>query len=186
MGQVGHADSKMTMDVYAQLEQRVERSHGTNFDRLLRSAREQSNGDGLDADIDERREDEAFRDRLRRMIEDDRSIGALIEASLIREAARRLAASATKQITVVLFGSYARVEADSRSDLDLLVIEPKIEDRNAEYVRLRRGLRGLGVAVDLVLVSQEEVARWRDVPGTLIREALHEGRVLVDDAPPLG
>jgi integrase len=44
MGQVGHADSKMTMDVYAQLEQRVERSHGTNFDRLLREARGQSNG----------------------------------------------------------------------------------------------------------------------------------------------
>ena len=50
MGQVGHADSKMTMDVYAQLEQRVERSHGTNFDRLLRLAREQSNGDGLGTD----------------------------------------------------------------------------------------------------------------------------------------
>lgn len=38
MSQVGHADSKMTMDVYAQLEQRVERSHGTAFDALLRSA----------------------------------------------------------------------------------------------------------------------------------------------------
>lgn len=41
MGQVGHADSKMTMDVYAQLEQRVHRSHGTNFDRLMRDARAQ-------------------------------------------------------------------------------------------------------------------------------------------------
>ena len=41
MGQVGHADSKMTMDVYAQLEQRVDRSHGANFDRLLREARPQ-------------------------------------------------------------------------------------------------------------------------------------------------
>ena len=28
MGQVGHADSKMTLDVYAQLQQRVEREHG--------------------------------------------------------------------------------------------------------------------------------------------------------------
>lgn len=37
--QVGHADSKMTMDVYAQLEQRVDRSHGTNFDRLIAAAR---------------------------------------------------------------------------------------------------------------------------------------------------
>ena len=41
MGQVGHADSKMTLDVYAQLEQRVDRSHGTSFDRLIRAAREQ-------------------------------------------------------------------------------------------------------------------------------------------------
>lgn len=39
MGQVGHADSKMTMDVYAQLEQRVDRSHGTNFDELINNAR---------------------------------------------------------------------------------------------------------------------------------------------------
>jgi len=44
MAQVGHADSKMTMDVYAQLEQRVDRSHGTNFDALVRKAREQSHG----------------------------------------------------------------------------------------------------------------------------------------------
>jgi integrase len=40
MGQVGHADSKMTMDVYAQLQQRVKREHGRAFDRLVRQARE--------------------------------------------------------------------------------------------------------------------------------------------------
>jgi integrase len=45
MGQVGHADSKMTLDVYAQLEQRVDRSHGTSFDRLVRRAREQISGE---------------------------------------------------------------------------------------------------------------------------------------------
>ena len=40
MGQVGHADSRMTMDVYAQLEQRAKRDHGESFDRLVRQARE--------------------------------------------------------------------------------------------------------------------------------------------------
>ena len=45
MSQVGHADSTMTMDVYAQLEQRVDREHGTAFDRLVRHARESSNPD---------------------------------------------------------------------------------------------------------------------------------------------
>ena len=40
MSQVRHADSKMTTDVYAQLEQRAKRSHGASFDRLMRQARE--------------------------------------------------------------------------------------------------------------------------------------------------
>ncbi len=48
MSQVGHPDSKMTLDVYAQLEQRVNRSHGTSFDRLMRKAREQISGYTLD------------------------------------------------------------------------------------------------------------------------------------------
>jgi integrase len=38
MSQVGHADSKMTLDVDAQLEQRVQRDHGRSFDRLLEAA----------------------------------------------------------------------------------------------------------------------------------------------------
>jgi hypothetical protein len=41
MSQVGHTDSKMTMDVYAQLQQRVKRQHGEHFDRLIRGADEQ-------------------------------------------------------------------------------------------------------------------------------------------------
>jgi integrase len=39
MRQVGHADSKMTMDVYAQLQQRAERQHGEGIDALVRRAR---------------------------------------------------------------------------------------------------------------------------------------------------
>jgi Phage integrase family len=44
MSQVGHADSKMTMDVYAQLQQRVPRDHGRAFDALVRRARERLYG----------------------------------------------------------------------------------------------------------------------------------------------
>jgi hypothetical protein len=39
MGQVGHADSKMAMDVYARLQQCVKREHVTAFDRLVDRAR---------------------------------------------------------------------------------------------------------------------------------------------------
>jgi len=44
MSQVGHADSNMTMDVYAQLQQRAQREHGRAFDALIRQARERLNG----------------------------------------------------------------------------------------------------------------------------------------------
>lgn len=39
MGQVGHVDSRMTLDVYAQLMRRARREHGASFDRLVREAR---------------------------------------------------------------------------------------------------------------------------------------------------
>jgi hypothetical protein len=47
MSQVGHADSKMTLDVYAQLEQRIKREHGVRFDAIIRAAEEQMHGDDL-------------------------------------------------------------------------------------------------------------------------------------------
>ena len=52
MSQVGHADSKMTLDVYAQLEQRIDREHGKSFDRLVRHARQQLGIDGAAQDAD--------------------------------------------------------------------------------------------------------------------------------------
>jgi hypothetical protein len=44
MSQVGHADSKMMLDVYAQFEQRIKREHGVRFDALVRSAEPQLHG----------------------------------------------------------------------------------------------------------------------------------------------
>jgi hypothetical protein len=41
MHQVGHADPKVTLDVYAQLQQRVKRDHGHAFDKLVQQARAQ-------------------------------------------------------------------------------------------------------------------------------------------------
>jgi len=42
MKQVGHANSKMTLEVYAQLQQRARRKNGAKFDALVRKAREQA------------------------------------------------------------------------------------------------------------------------------------------------
>jgi predicted nucleotidyltransferase len=98
------------------------------------------------------------------------------ETEIINEIRRRLAAVALAGSRIVLFGSRARGEADSRSDYDILVVEPAVDDPAGESVRLRRTLRGMGLFADIVVVSEDEVEQWREVRGSLIHTALSEGR----------
>jgi predicted nucleotidyltransferase len=102
---------------------------------------------------------------------------AMTDEDLIEEAGRRLAAAAPNA-DIILFGSRARGEGRPDSDLDLLVIEPDFARRGEEYARLRKALRGLGVAIDLVIYRRCEVNEMRGVSGSLLHCALGEGRVL--------
>jgi predicted nucleotidyltransferase len=103
----------------------------------------------------------------------------MVDESVIQEAGQRLADAAGNDAQVILFGSHARGEARPDSDLDFLVIEPQIKSRNDEFVRLRNALGELGVPVDLVVYRSSEAERWGGVPGTVVHDALREGRVLV-------
>jgi uncharacterized protein len=77
-----------------------------------------------------------------------------------------------------LFGSRARGEGRSDSDLDLLVIEPELKSRRAEFVRLRQALGDLGVPIDLIVVPAAHVDEWGHFEGTMLNDALREGRLL--------
>lgn len=102
----------------------------------------------------------------------------MIEQAIIEEAGRRLARAAGDSAQVILFGSHARGEADARSDIDFLVVEPQVGNEADEAVRLRRELRDLRVPVDVVVVSRAYADEWRDVRGGIVHSALNEGRVL--------
>jgi predicted nucleotidyltransferase len=105
----------------------------------------------------------------------------MVSVDVIEDAGRRLADAAGTPVRVILFGSHARGEAGPRSDLDFVVIEPRVASRHAEMVRLRRALRGLRLPIDVLVYSDAQVAEWGDVPGTVLHAALSEGRVLVDE-----
>jgi predicted nucleotidyltransferase len=107
------------------------------------------------------------------------TVSIVADESVIAEATRRLS-EAAPGARVILFGSHARGEARPGSDLDLLVIQPEMESRTAEYVRLRNALGELGVPIDLILYRSAEAQKWGGVPGTFIRDALREGRVLLE------
>ncbi len=88
--------------------------------------------------------------------------------------------AAAKPSKVILIGSYARGEADEESDLDLMVIEPTVENVSREMVRLHQVAGDIGIGIDVLVYSEEQVARRGQVPGTLVYWALKEGEVVYD------
>jgi predicted nucleotidyltransferase len=101
-----------------------------------------------------------------------------ITEQLILEAAKRLGEAAPGS-QIVLFGSNARGEATEHSDVDFLVIEPRVSNGAEESVRLRRALWGMRIPTDIIVVSREFAEQYRNVRGSLVHAALSEGRTLV-------
>ncbi|HYU60123.1 MAG TPA: nucleotidyltransferase domain-containing protein [Solirubrobacterales bacterium] len=98
----------------------------------------------------------------------------------VRRAAKILAEQARSPAKVILFGSYARGEEGPRSDLDFLVVEERVEDTVQEAARLRRALPPLGVPVDILTVSAAEAERRRRWPGSVVKLAFREGKILAE------
>jgi len=98
----------------------------------------------------------------------------------VERAGRALVEATMTPTKVILFGSRARGDADDRSDFDFLVIEHEVNDRFGEMVRLGRILGRLLIPADVVVVSQEHAQKWESVKGTMIHEAMSEGRVVAE------
>ncbi len=98
---------------------------------------------------------------------------------IIAQMVRRIVAEFDPQ-KIILFGSYARGTAGPDSDVDLMVVMPVQGSRRQKRVAIRTVLNGMGLAKDVIVVTPEEVERYRDLVGTIIRPALREGKVLYE------
>lgn len=83
-------------------------------------------------------------------------------------------------LQVILFGSHARGDASSHSDVDLLAVLPQVPDKRQAAVAIRRTLADLPICKDIIVTTPDEIARRGNVVGTVLRSALREGQVLYE------
>ena len=80
---------------------------------------------------------------------------------------------------IFLFGSHAWGKPTEDSDLDLLVVIPKTDERpTARATRAYRCLRGIPVPLDVIVRTREEIDRFSGVPASLEAEILERGKTL--------
>lgn len=106
----------------------------------------------------------------------------MIDQRTISTAVQQLLDAAPPGSQVILFGSYARGNATEESDLDFLVVEPKLTSRHGEMVRLRQILRSLQIPVDVLVVSRQAFDSWKDMPNNVVFEAVREGKTFTHAA----
>lgn len=77
---------------------------------------------------------------------------------------------------IILFGSAVRGKMGPNSDVDLLVIKGGEYHQGHLTGEIYMSLHGVGQAVDVILVTPEQVDRYRNTHCLVIAPALREGK----------
>jgi len=83
---------------------------------------------------------------------------------------------------IILFGSHARNSASEKSDIDLMVVKSGVQHRRQEAVRVYRALKGLGVAVDIMVTTPEIMEEYKDCWHLVYHDVAKEGQVIYERA----
>ena len=95
----------------------------------------------------------------------------------LQEIVRRIV-EVVKPLRIILFGSIARGEAGPESDIDVLIVVRDGRHRFDTMQAIYRQLRGLRIAVDVVVATESDVREYGNSPVLIYREALRDGREL--------
>lgn len=81
---------------------------------------------------------------------------------------------------IILFGSYARGTAGPDSDVDLLVVMSVAGSKRDKAAEIYSFVTPSGLPKDILVATPEDIEKYRGIPGTIIRPALLEGKVLYE------
>ncbi|MBM4048380.1 MAG: nucleotidyltransferase domain-containing protein [Planctomycetes bacterium] len=102
-----------------------------------------------------------------------------VTSDLMEEIVRRIV-EVVQPRRIILFGSRARGDAQSESDIDLLVIADSKEPRHRRSAPIYGALSKVLIPMDIVVFTPEEVAEWREVRQAFVTTAVREGKVLYE------
>jgi predicted nucleotidyltransferase len=85
---------------------------------------------------------------------------------------------------VILFGSRAKGADKGESDYDFLVVVSGAENEREVSRRIYRSLldKKVGVAVDVVVVGEKKLERYKESPYFIYAQAVQEGKLFYDRA----
>ena len=102
----------------------------------------------------------------------------MLDQEILDDIIRRIVEVAQPE-KIILFGSAARGDMNRHSDVDLLIIK-----EGADALELMgdiyMNLDGVGAAVDAVVVTPDDVERYKDSHAMTVKPALQEGRVVYE------
>jgi len=81
---------------------------------------------------------------------------------------------------VILFGSAARGTTTPHSDLDFLIVKAGRYNSRKVAGAIYLRMRGIAQAIDLVVVTPNQVEEYRNSPFTVIYPAMREGKVMYE------
>ncbi|MGO8703046.1 MAG: nucleotidyltransferase domain-containing protein [Candidatus Brocadiia bacterium] len=100
----------------------------------------------------------------------------MTDPSVLQEIVRRIVEVARPE-RIILFGSAARGEGGRDSDIDLLIVKSNVHRRRLA-MDLYEALAHIGQAVDLIVVTPEDIERYGKSPALVLEPALREGKLL--------
>ena len=87
-----------------------------------------------------------------------------------------------KPLAIWQFGSRARGDGKLDSDFDLLIVLPDgLPTESYSFHRAAQPVAGCGLGYDIVPCSLSEFREDRDTPGSLVHNAVTEGRAIYRD-----
>lgn len=82
---------------------------------------------------------------------------------------------------IILFGSYAKGDYNKNSDIDLMVIiEKKINRKEKNRILDKMAITFFenNLNIDLLIETKEDIEKYRNIIGTIIKPVLEQGRIL--------